>query len=328
MSEQNYSIKPDKKPMTPQNPEDNRKKKKNSTTALIIIAGLLVGVIILSILLFMRSALEENQEAMQQREEEMRQQQEQMEEMQEKLEEMEKATIPATEAPAPTYRETEPPEPVYRETEAPEPAYPEAEPPAAEPALDDVRENDIVYLGEYPKGEPIGWKVLEVSGDKALLISEEGLDSIPYHGSNTDITWQDSSIRVWLNDIFYYAAFQEEEKDTILSTSVTADRNPQFSDVYPGSDTEDKVFLLSLDAVSKYMSDTRSRLCSPTFQARQSGAYENTATGAGWWLLRTPGASPDYVASVNSDGSIDFNGGKVGSAKGMVRPAVWVRIHN
>ena len=66
--------------------------------------------------------------------------------------------------------------------------------------------------------EPIEWVVLEVSGNKALLISHYGLDAKPYNTDYIDTTWETCSLRAWLNSDFLNTAFTAEEQTAILTS--------------------------------------------------------------------------------------------------------------
>lgn len=307
MDTRNNNVKKDKKPVTNTNAGKAKRSGRLSPIVLTLLAGLLVGVVILGILAI---AKKENKE----HEHEIQQLQEQLEQLQNT-----EAAIEHTYAPTVT-SQTEPPVPEYK--------IPETEPQVVKPLISaDV--GDVIHLGSYPRGDsenPIGWRVLTVTDGKALLISQEGLDAIPYHAKDADVTWDSCSLRVWLNEIFYYAAFSDEEREWILTTDVSADKNPEFPDVDPGYDTSDKVFLLSIDEVLRYMPEDRDRLSRGSFYAIQNGAFEDRATGSGWWMLRTPGEDQQNVMSTNSDGSLDYDGGTVSSPKGMVRPAMWIKV--
>ena len=85
--------------------------------------------------------------------------------------------------------------------------------------------NQKVTLGSFPqsdasgeKKEPVEWIVLAVEGDKALLISEKGLDCRVYHGDNTTMTWENCELRKWLNGEFLEGTFTAEEQAKILTT--------------------------------------------------------------------------------------------------------------
>ena len=65
---------------------------------------------------------------------------------------------------------------------------------------------DCVWFGRYPqsdatgvKKEAIKWRVLSVYGNDAFLIADCNLDCQPYNTTRTDVTWETSTIRSWLN---------------------------------------------------------------------------------------------------------------------------------
>lgn len=161
--------------------------------------------------------------------------------------------------------------------------------------------------------EPIEWEILDSDGESLLLISRCGLDSRAYHGRDVSVSWAGSDLRSWLNGSFLTEAFTDSEQK--LLQSVTLEKNA-------GSD---RIFLLSADELNRYYSGNSERLCIPTAYAVSRGAYVNKSTGGGWWLLRTPGKSGSYVMSVNSDGTIDHDGGRVTASKGSLRPVL--RVH-
>lgn len=162
--------------------------------------------------------------------------------------------------------------------------------------------------------ERIGWRVLAKETNKILVISELGLESRRYHRQNTSVDWDGCSLRSWLNGNFYDAAFSAEEKSQILATTVE------------GSSSQDNLFLLSYDEVENYFSGNNDRVCYATRFALNQGAYASPHNGGSWWLLRTPGKNSRYVMSINTDGSIDYDGGRVSSDYGVVRPAMWLDI--
>lgn len=125
------------------------------------------------------------------------------------------------------------------------------------PIIINWREDYSTY--HYFKYEPIKWRVLEVGNGRALLLADQVLDTQKYNKSFKIITWENSSIRSWLNGReaivnqdgidytninFINAAFNTEEQKSITTTKVINDNNRQY-ETDGGSYTLDKIFLLS-----------------------------------------------------------------------------------
>lgn len=195
-----------------------------------------------------------------------------------------------------------------------------------------IKIGDTIEFGSYEQDnnasngtEVIEWEVLDVDGDRAFVISEFALDCQKYNSQLTSVTWETCSLRQWLNSIFYYAAFSAEERELIETVSVTADPNPEFK-TNPGVNTSDKIFLLSIDEAITYFTYDSERLCGATQYAIAQGAYVKPDTAGCWWWLRTPGAQSIDAASINSNGTVDYDDGRVDSPKGAVRPVMWIKI--
>lgn len=196
-----------------------------------------------------------------------------------------------------------------------------------------VNVKDIITFGSYEQDndttngpEPIEWHVLDVQGNKVLLLSKEGLDCQPYNKECCAVTWETCTLRVWLNDSFYNTAFDDSEKARILTTTVTADKN-LFYDTDPGNDTADKVFLLSMEEISDYFEDEDDRKrCGCTAYARAQGAYTDSFWNNEWWL-RTPGEAQD-TAALNINEALWWADGKyVDVDVDLVRPAMWIELN-
>lgn len=164
----------------------------------------------------------------------------------------------------------------------------------------------------YYGNQSLRWRILEKSSSEMLVLCEDGIDSKRYNSTKESVTWATCSLRSWLNDDFYYSAFSSSERDYILTADIES--------VYC------KLYLLSTEEVMQYFSTQSSRICRATTYAVSQGAYVNSDTGGSWWLLRTPGSDNLHVASVNSDGSMDYSGGRVESDRGVVRPAMWISL--
>lgn len=166
--------------------------------------------------------------------------------------------------------------------------------------------------------EPIEWIVLEVQDGDALLISAYALDVYnTYWGSPT---WDNSTLRTWLNGSFYKAAFNIQERAEILTSTVTADKHPYYSS-NPGATTQDKVFCLSY-AEANTLLTVSTRKCLATNYARQVRKVY-TEGGLCYWWLRTPGKPGCGASIVCTDGSYDYDASYDGFCYG-VRPCIRV----
>lgn len=186
---------------------------------------------------------------------------------------------------------------------------------------------DTLYFGTYEQDnntsngkEEIEWIVLDKTQKSMLLISKYALEFMPYNETYAGNTWENSSMRNWLNDTFLSAAFSGGEQNRIKATSLE-------------DGCIDKVFLLSEDEVGKYFYSDYGRStaiqCVPTDYAMAKGAYGagDSAEGeaARWWWLRSPGASSFRVAGIFPDGT-DHSSGWPVRDKNCVRPAMWINL--
>ena len=178
---------------------------------------------------------------------------------------------------------------------------------------------DEITLGHYFQDtgwdDPIQWRVLDARSDKALVIAVMLLDSQPYDTAYGKVTWQDSTVRYWLNHDFLDTAFTADEQERILTTNVIGESSQV---------SEDQLFLLSKDEVIKYFGDGRpTRMAYLTPYAMSSGTWESKS-GTGWWWLRTT-AGKRRAMWVNVSGGIQTAGTEMGHP-GCIRPAMWVTL--
>ena len=183
--------------------------------------------------------------------------------------------------------------------------------------------------------EPIEWLVLDHQSGRTLLLSRYGLDGIWYSYESDGITWENSNIRSWLNTVFYDAAFGNTEKDRIVqitnenpdSTSFWKGIGREVDSSIGGNDTQDNVFLLSIDEVNTYLGlsaeNNQDCACMPTAYADSKGVYSPGAEC--WWWLRSPGNEQCYAAVVDDYGralsEYVYHADRTTPA---VRPAIWV----
>ena len=196
--------------------------------------------------------------------------------------------------------------------------------------------NSIISFGGYD------WRVLDIQADSALLITEHIIQQRPYHSVYKDITWADCSLREYLNTEFY-DRLTEAEKGRIVPVINKNPDNPWFGTI-GGVDTEDKIFILSLEELAcKYFGDSSALLYSP--RKNQRYWYERKDANNGkrrailqengwgsWYWIRTPGRFSVKAVYVFPDGNIGIHGNNIlkgniadGYCAGGVRPAMWVK---
>lgn len=169
---------------------------------------------------------------------------------------------------------------------------------------------------------PITWEILAREGDRALIISYYALEKRPYHDNAGPVTWEQCTLRQWLNGEFLSAAFTAKEQSTILLTQV--DNGPdqhKAGAVDGGRDTEDRVFLLSYAQAWSYYTDNRWRIANRTPILR--GDKDNPDECI--WLLRSPGHYEGMSAAVHTSGNyLSQEVADTSIFGGYVRPAMWV----
>ena len=135
---------------------------------------------------------------------------------------------------------------------------------------------DTVRLGSYEQdnnvyngAEDIYWTVLSVEGDTALLIADRALDCMPYHSWRGAVAWGDSDIRNWLNNVFFYTAFDWSGRNCIQAGWV--------------SSSWDYVFLPDKAQAEYYKID---RGCVVSEYAKAQGVQIGKKNGLGCWWVR------------------------------------------
>ena len=209
-----------------------------------------------------------------------------------------------------------------------------------EQPLSSVGPGSVILFGRFEQDndpdngpEPIEWIVLEADSDRTLLVSRYALDARPYHTESADITWEQCSLRAWLNGEFLEKAFTDEEREAVLLTHLdnAAEKASDYLTV-AGNDTDDSIFLLSdHDAFDLYFWSDEEMLCAPTDYAIANGAYlldEYDVDGrpAVTWWLRSPGYFQNNAEGVFGDGL--RNSSEVNEGEICVRPAFWIDLNS
>lgn len=203
----------------------------------------------------------------------------------------------------------------------------------------DLASPEVIEVGDYIKfgtyeqdnntsngKEAVEWRVLEIEGDKALIISKYVLDfqlyDVNYRDNSYGFTWETSTMREWLNKEFLNSCFSSAEKIAICTTELHAEEYSDFYE-YAGNDTQDKVFLLSVTEAKRYFSSNEDRQCTLTEYAKSKGIDFDSESGVCAWWLRTPGSQNLEFANIAFDGR--FSHGLVEWPYG-VRPAIWINL--
>lgn len=175
--------------------------------------------------------------------------------------------------------------------------------------------------------EKIEWTVLDVQGNKALVISKCVLDFQRYYPNlQTAVTWENSSLRSWLNNDFINAAFSSGERASISATSLTNGGNPVYGTA-GGAGTTDYIFVLSASEAEAYCNTEESRMAACTAYAlgrSSDSALRNPTLGTSYWWVRTPGSNTYSAMYTHYTGSLRYDGMAVANTIVGVRPAMWV----
>ena len=210
--------------------------------------------------------------------------------------------------------------------------------------LVNAEKGSIVGWGSYEQDnnfengkEEIEWRVLERDGSRLFLISKYILDFMPYDTSGNYVTWETSTVRAWLNNVFYQEAFSDEERTKLMSVTVKADVNSGFPETDQGNDTQDIVFLLSTEEVLRLFDPDLYRHVDREAQSTAYVDYNENGNGKyvlrQWWL-RTLAQDNLCAARIENNNEIEGindgyrHSGGVGveSVQTGIRPAVWLDL--
>ena len=224
--------------------------------------------------------------------------------------------------------------------------------------MKNLKVGDIVSFGTFEQDndldngqEPIEWEVMEIEDGKAFLLSCYALDYLPFNIEDEDVTWENCTLRTWLNQDFFSSAFSDSEKAMIANTViVNEDKYKDENNIW--TDTKDNVFLLSLTEIEKYYGigpnewrqENDNLVCYVTEygraryipaaaehdgitieEAEEMLQNEEKTFGHGmcnWWL-RT---KDDYyfISGIRYDGWV--KGANVAEQFFAVRPALWINL--
>ena len=172
------------------------------------------------------------------------------------------------------------------------------------------------YFYNEDELQEIEWIVLDENPDgKKLLLSKFCIETMQYEyeqNNNPNPKWDNCVLRSWLNGYF---------KDNFITITTPT-----------GIVLNDKVTLLSIEEVVKYLPSEKERKSKPTPWAKRSkwnekwGEEESIYTDHGFctWLLRNPSSKVNNNwTGINPQGSIDEIGGDIFfSGEQGIRPVI------
>ena len=201
--------------------------------------------------------------------------------------------------------------------------------------LNKAEVGSYVTIGTYDtwpyndKTEALRWRVLDKQGDKILVLCDQLIDAFSYN-YNPDlkdldkVTWENSSLRAFLNDPEgFMAMFTDEELNRIQLTHLENNAAneelmkyfggfvddtslsiiPNYStmavqDLPDDPATDDKIFLLSFPEIEKYLGEA-----TEPYQGESDYPFDSYPANSKWIAYVTE--SVDY--NLNGAGYYDYN---------------------
>ena len=197
-----------------------------------------------------------------------------------------------------------------------------------------------ITLGRIPddykcvsaRGMGIPWKVLDIDYEnrRALVISENILFYMGHTASvaGYDYSWKESAINEYLNSGF----IKEFGLEHVPMVSVEHSTDFPIPSVLTVSEchnsgmlTDEKVFLLSMEEVKKYMPSDFERTAYGFYTSGSSYSHPDVLS-ENWWL-RDPGRFREhYACHIDLQGRPSPGGGSAACRQG-VRPAFWINLN-
>ncbi|MBN1968710.1 MAG: hypothetical protein JXR48_04285 [Candidatus Delongbacteria bacterium] len=207
--------------------------------------------------------------------------------------------------------------------------------------MNNIEIGSVISFGRF------NWRVLDIKDGNALIITEEIIEQQPFHDTYEITTWENCSLRRYLNGEFYekFSALDRSKITPVINKNI--DNNWYGSN--GGNDTNDNIFLLSIEeVVCKYFGDSSKNLNSPSakqrywFQRKDVNNIKRRSIYDGyiwWWWLRSPGRDNRRAVYIHGDGNIGIQGNGIfryssntihpltGDNSGGVRPALWLKLN-
>ena len=197
---------------------------------------------------------------------------------------------------------------------------------------------ETIYFGHYEQDndlsngkEPIEWIVLEVQDGKSLLLSKKVLEKKPYNDTLAEeITWENCTLRKWLNGSFISLAFNEIERG-LMVLSIVDNSESQDWNIYSrggSNDTEDFLFLLSYAEAKAFFDSnllSRAEASAAVKANRNRSSYEVYDNYAVYWL-RSPGYKATDQIFMGVHQGFTVNNFSITDRRCGVRPAFWIDL--
>lgn len=189
----------------------------------------------------------------------------------------------------------------------------------------------VIRLGVGPDNNPLEWIMLTKNKKEVLLITKNVIDIVKYNEKGESITWENCTLRAYLNNDFIKNTFSSEEQARIKQVKLKNKDNKKYG-TSGGNDTSDKVFCLSIDEVNEYFIDDEDRVAIPTEYAKGKVSANNMkyfmddSSGGGRWWLRSPGSTDERAVYVVGSGWAHDFGDRVDHVRVGIRPALWLNL--
>jgi tetratricopeptide (TPR) repeat protein len=165
--------------------------------------------------------------------------------------------------------------------------------------VDKTKIGDVVTLGAT------SWIVLDKQDNQTLCMKKKSINDQLYATEDSNVTWESSQMRNFLNGEFIAETFCEEERAHIVTTKVVTSDNSKYA-TKGGNATQDQIFLLSIEEVTRY-----------------ENILMNYIKKASW--LRSPGAIQSAVSVYN--GKMVSNYGRLATDENVIAyPAFWYAV--
>jgi len=198
--------------------------------------------------------------------------------------------------------------------------------------------HNIIKFGRHD------YRVIDEQDGKMLILSDKVIDFRRMLPTRARTTWAESELRGYLNSEFYNS-FNDEEKTRIIQTRLENKDNKWYKKP-GGEDTDDYIFLLSIEDEIKYFGDSGDYDRRKGWYWSGEGDIMEYKSGKGQFLYdqynaariaedmngkptfrytRSIGKYDKAFSVVNHIGSIIVTGCYVENNNG-IRPSMWIKI--